>query len=203
MAGRDFPGYGDNHRDMQILWALLPLFAFFLSFKLAGIYVATAILIGIALVQLLVHRWRTGTYKPMHLLVAGLAIVLGGATLLMHDQRFIQWKATVLFWILALAFLVSQFVGRHTLVERLFQTTTELDFKLEPRHWRSLNLAWVLFYVALGALNLYVAWHYTLENWVDFKFYGLTGLNVLFVLPQVFWLASRSESEPKPPEQAP
>jgi intracellular septation protein len=188
---------------MQIFWAFLPLIAFVASYKLAGIYVATAFLIGVALVQLVVHRWRHGSYKPMHVLVAALAIVLGGATLLLHDQRFIQWKATALFWSLAVAFLASQFIGARTLVERLFRTTTEIDFKLEPRHWRALNLAWVVFYAALGALNLYVAWHYSLDTWVNFKAYGLTALNVVFVLPQAFWLAARAETASQPPEQTP
>jgi intracellular septation protein len=188
---------------MQIFWALLPLIAFVVSYKLAGIYVATVFLIGVALLQLVVHRWRHGSYKPMHVLVAVLAIVLGGATLLLHDQRYIQWKATVLFWILAGAFLGSQFIGARTLVERLFRTTTEIDFKLDPRHWRALNFAWVLFYAALGALNLYVAWHYSLDTWVNFKAYGLTALNVLFVLPQAFWLAARSEAASQPPGPAP
>lgn len=188
---------------MQMFWALLPLIAFVVSFKLAGIYVATGILIGVALLQLFAHRWRAGSYKPMHLLIAGLAIVLGGATLLLHDQRFIQWKATVLFWILAVAFLGSQFIGKRTLVERLFQTTTEINFRLEPRHWRALNLLWVVFYAALGALNLYVAWHFSLDTWVNFKAYGLTALNIVFVLPQAFWLASRSDVAAKLPEQPP
>jgi len=188
---------------MQIVWAFLPLIAFVASYKLAGIYVATSILIGAALLQLFVHRWRAGSYKTLHLLIAGLAIVLGGATLLLHDQRFIQWKATVLFWILAVAFLGSQFFGERTLVERLFQTTTEIDFKLEPRQWRALNLAWVVFYALLGALNLYVAWHFSLDTWVNFKAYGLTALNIVFVLPQALWLAARAEAPAKSSEQRP
>jgi intracellular septation protein len=187
---------------MQIFWAFLPLIAFVASYKLAGIYVATSMLIGVALVQLLVHRWHTGKFKPLHLLVAGLALVLGGATLLLHDQRFIQWKATVLFWILALVFLGSQFIGARTLVERLFQTTTEIDFKLAPRHWRMLNLAWAVFYAALGALNLYVAWHFSLDTWVNFKAYGLTALNLVFLLPQAFWLASRAEAGAKSADES-
>jgi intracellular septation protein len=178
---------------MQIFWAFLPLFAFFASFRFAGIYFATGVLIVTALLQLIVHRLRTGKYQTLHFLVAGLAVVLGGATLLLHDQRFIQWKATVLFWVLALVFLGSQFVGARTLVERLFQTTADLQFNVERRHWRSLNLVWVVFYALLGALNLYVAYHFRLETWVNFKFYGLTALMLLFILPQAVWIASRAE----------
>lgn len=192
---------------MQIFWAFLPLFAFFGSYRLAGIYVATAVLIAAAVLQLAWHRWRTGEFKSLHVLVAGLAIVLGGATLLLHDQRFIQWKATVLFWILAAAFLGSQFIGARTLVERLFQTTTEITFTLEPRHWRIMNFLWVVFYAALGALNLYVAHHYPLSTWVNFKFYGLSALMLVFILPQALWLASRAQESPaesiKPPEHLP
>lgn len=188
---------------MQSFWAFLPLFAFFASYRLAGIYVATAVLIAAAVLQLGWHRWRTGRFKPLHLLVAGLAIVLGGATLLLHDQRFIQWKATVLFWVLALAFLGSQFIGPRTLVERLFQTTTEIKFTLDPRHWRIMNLIWVVFYALLGALNLYVAQHYTLDTWVSFKAYGLPVLMLVFILPQAVWLASRAHESAAPDPAAP
>jgi intracellular septation protein len=193
---------------MQIFWAFLPLFAFFASYRLAGIYVATAVLIAVAVLQLGWHRWRTGEFKSLHLLVAGLAIVLGGATLLLHDQRYIQWKATVLFWILALAFLGSQFIGARTLVERLFETTTEIKFTLDSRNWRIMNFIWVVFYALLGALNLYVAHHFTLDTWVTFKAYGLPVLMLVFILPQAVWLASRAQEGPAdgpggPPERAP
>lgn len=185
---------------MQVFWALLPLLAFFAAFKLADIYVASAVLMVVAIGQLVVDRVRTGHFHKMHILVAVLAVVLGGATLLLHDQRFIQWKATILFWALGLAFLVSQFVGERTLVERLFRSTGQIEFAVDSRHWRALNLAWVAFYLALGALNLYVATHFSLSTWVNFKFYGLLSLNVLFVIPQAFWLASRGEAATKPPE---
>lgn len=188
---------------MQIIWAFLPLVAFVATAKLAGIYAATAVLIGVALIQLVVHRWRDGRFKPMPVVVAVLAVVLGGATLVLHDQRYIQWKATALFWILALAFLVSRFLGSRTLVERIFSSTAEIVFRLDPRQWRTLNWAWVAFYAALGALNLYVAQHYSVDTWLNFKAYGLTGLNILFILPQAFWLASRTETAEKPPGETP
>jgi intracellular septation protein len=192
---------------MQIFWAFLPLFAFFASYRLAGIYVATGVLIGAAVLQLLWHRWRAGEFKTLHLLVAGLAIVLGGATLLLHDQRYIQWKPTVLFWILALAFLGSQFIGRRTLVERLFESTTELKFTLDPRQWRIMNFIWFVFYALLGALNLYVKDHFTQDTWVTFKAFGLLLLMLIFILPQAVWLAARAQETPgestQPPEHSP
>jgi intracellular septation protein len=188
--GARAPGYDAR---MQMFWDFLPLIAFFVSFKLGGIYVATLVLIGAALVQLVVHRLRAGSFKPLHLLVSGLAVVLGGATLVLHDQRFIQWKASVLFWILALVCLGSQFIGARPLVERLFEATTEVRFTLTAGQWRRLNLLWVLFYALLGALNLYVARNFSLDTWATFKMFGLTGLMFLFLLPQAFWLAARAQ----------
>ena len=128
----------------------------------------------------------------MHLLVTGLAVVLGGATLLLHDQRFIQWKATLLFWILALVLLGSQFIGSRPLVERLFEAATEVRFSLSARQWRRLNLLWVVFYLLLGGLNLYVARSFSLDTWADFKMFGLTGLMFVFLIPQAFWLAGKA-----------
>jgi intracellular septation protein len=189
---------------MQIFWDFLPLIAFFVSFKLGGIYIATLILIGAAIVQLVAHRLRTGEFKPLHLLVTTLAVLLGGATLLLHDQRFIQWKATLLFWILALVFLGSQFIGKQTLVERLFEATTEVKFAVTARHWRGLNLLWVVFYALLGALNLYVARHFSLDTWATFKVFGLTGLMFVFLIPQALWLAARAQAQspPNPPQES-
>jgi len=182
---------------MQILWDFLPLIAFFVSFKLGGIYVATLVLMGAAIAQLVVHRLRTGRFKPLHLLVSGLAIVLGGATLVLHDQRFIQWKASVLFWILALVCLGSQFIGARPLVERLFEAASETRFALTAREWRRLNLLWVAFYALLGALNLYVARNFSLDTWANFKMFGLTGLMFVFLIPQAFWLATRAQERAK------
>jgi intracellular septation protein len=90
----------------------------------------------------------------------------------------------VFFWVLAVAFLGSQFIGHKTLVQRFF------DSKFEPpaKVWIVLNLAWIVFFACLGALNLYVVYNFSTEAWVNFKLFGLTGLMFVFILAQILYL---------------
>jgi intracellular septation protein A len=57
----------------------------------------------------------------MHVITAVVVLVLGTATLLLHDKRFIQWKPTVLLGLTALAFLGSSVVGRQPLARRMLE----------------------------------------------------------------------------------
>ena len=105
---------------MQILIELAPLIAFFVTYKwFGGIYPATAVLM-VAMLLLLAWDWlRTRTVPQMHLVSAVLVWVFGLATLILRDERFIQWKATVFYWLVALAFAVTIWIGKATLLERL------------------------------------------------------------------------------------
>ncbi len=100
-------------------WA--PLIVFFVTFKLLGLYWATGALMVICVIVMLVHRARTGKFKPMHVITAGVALALGSATLLLHDKRFIEWKPTVLLGIAAIAFIGSNFIGKQPLARRMFE----------------------------------------------------------------------------------
>src|SRR5450432_4011452 len=102
-------GY-DTRMNQLLEWS--PLIVFFVTYKVLGIYWATAALIMVCVLQLLVHRIRTGKYKTMHIVVTAVALVLGTATLLLRDPRFIQWKPTVLLSLTAVAFLGSMFIGK-------------------------------------------------------------------------------------------
>jgi intracellular septation protein len=175
---------------MQQLIDFLPLIAFFASFKLGGIYVATAVLIAATAVQIGVHWIRTRTIKTMHWVPALLVLVLGSATLLFRDQHFIQWKPTVLMWLAGAAFLVSHFIGAKPLSRRFLESMlAEHLAPVSDQTWKRINLAWVLFLTAIGALNLYIARSFSLDSWVNFKVFGISLLLLLFVVPQVIWLA--------------
>ncbi|MGH8335252.1 MAG: inner membrane-spanning protein YciB, partial [Gammaproteobacteria bacterium] len=100
---------------MNQLLEWLPLIAFFVVYKLLGIYWATAVLMFFCVLQLLVHRLRTGKFKVMHIVIVTLALILGSATLALHDPRFIQWKPTALLALAAAAFLGSMFLGSQPL----------------------------------------------------------------------------------------
>jgi intracellular septation protein len=174
---------------MQLLFDLLPVVFFFIAYKLAGIYVATGVLIAGVLVQTLVSWIRHRKVSPMLLTSAVLVLVFGGLTLLVHDATFIKWKPTIVNWLFAAAFVASQFMKGPTVVQRLMGE----QVTLEPSLWSRLNTMWVVFFVVVGALNLYVAFNYSESAWVTFKLFGLMGLTIVFALAQGAWLARKME----------
>lgn len=180
---------------MQQLIDFFPLVAFFVSYKFGGIYVATGVLIVACALQVGWHWWRTRTVKTLHWVTAALVLVFGSATLLLHDSRFIQWKPTVLMWLLSVSFLVSQFWGAKPLTQRFLEgVLAEHAPARSQSTWNRLNFLWVLFFALVGAANLYVAWRFSEQAWVNFKVFGLSALLIVFMLPQVFWLLPKEQS---------
>ena len=120
------------------------------------------------------------------ILVSSLTIaILGGFTLLFHNVMFIKWKPTILYFIFALAFLISGFVSKKSLLERMLNQSLQLP----PAIWQRLNYIWIVFFLLLGGLNLYVAYHFSTNTWVDFKLFGIIGLTLLFLLGQGLYIA--------------
>ncbi|MGB8326478.1 MAG: septation protein IspZ [Steroidobacteraceae bacterium] len=178
---------------MQALLDFAPLAAFLIAYYAAGFYAATAVLMAGMALLLAVDYLRTRRISPMRGASAALVFALGSATLLLHDQRFIQWKPTVFFWALSLAFLASTWIGARPLAQRLFEAALGPIGRLRRSDWQRLNFSWVVFYALLGAINLYVAWHASERAWVNFKVFGLTGATLVFAIAQAAWLARRSE----------
>jgi intracellular septation protein len=174
---------------MQFLIDLLPVIAFFVAYKLAGIYVATGVLIVGVLLQTLVSWIRHRKVSGMLLVSAVLVLVFGGLTLLIHDPVFIKWKPTIVNWLFAAAFLVSQFLKGPSIVQRMLGENVTLD----DSSWTKLNLMWVVFFVVAGALNIFVAYRFDEATWVNFKLFGLMGLTLLFALAQGVWIARKTE----------
>ncbi len=174
---------------MQSLLELAPLVAFFLAYYLRGLYFATAVLM-VAMGALLLIDWlRTRRVPPLHGASALLVWIFGGATLLLHDKQYIQWKPTVFFWLLGLAFLASFWIGARTLAERLLGAALAEHLQVSARQWRLLNLWWVLFCLLLGALNVIVLRYFSEAVWVALKV-GDSVLTLLFMVAQVLWLAA-------------
>ena len=174
---------------MKFLFDLFPVILFFVAYKLAGIFVATAAAIAATFVQV-GWLWLRGK-RIDGMLWASLAIIVvfGGATLLLHDDTFIMWKPTVLYWLFAAVLVVSERLFGRNLIRAMMRAQLELP----PAAWAKLNWSWAGFFAALGALNLYVAYHFTQNQWVNFKLFGVTGLMLLFILAQALFLARHIE----------
>lgn len=166
------------------------------AFELGGIYSATKVLIlsSVVVYGALFLRQRRLEKGQWLTLVA--CLVFGGLTLAFHSETFLKWKAPVVNWLFALAFLGSHFVGDRVLVKRIMGHALNLPNPI----WVRLNLAWVVFFVFCGAANLFVA--FTFERfWVDFKVFGSLGLTVLFMVAQGLYLSRhlRDNDTPTPP----
>ncbi|MEN3112951.1 septation protein A [Uliginosibacterium paludis] len=113
------------------------------------------------------------------------AIVFGGMTVWFHDPAFIKWKFSIVYWLMGFSFLVSaRFFGKNP-IRALLGESIELPGKA----WNTLNTAWALFFIGMGALNLVVAYNFSENAWFNFKLFGSMGLTLLFALAQGVYLS--------------
>jgi intracellular septation protein len=181
------PLRGTRTKAMKLLFDFFPIFIFFLVYKLYGIFVATAALMVSAAVQVGWSWYRHRRVDTLYWVTLGLTLALGGATLLLKDETFIKWKPTVVNWLFALAFLISQYVGSKPILQRMMAKNISLPDTI----WTRLNWSWIIFFTAIGATNLYVAFsgHFSDDDWVNFKLFGMMGLTIVFVIGQAFYLS--------------
>lgn len=188
----------DIASGMKLLFDFLPILLFFIAYKMADIYVATGVLIVVTLAQTGWIWLRQRRIEKLPLFTAGLVLVLGGATLLLKDPMFVKWKPTVVNWLFALAFLASRFIGQKTLLERMMGGQLELPAPV----WVKLTFAWTIFFFAMGVANLYVAFNFDENTWVNFKLFGMLGLTLVFVLAQGAYMSRYLKLDDTPPEES-
>jgi len=176
---------------MQLLLEFLPIALFFVAYKFGDLFIATGVLIAAVVVQAVVQWLRHRKLSPMMLTSAVLVLIFGSLTLFLHDATFIKWKPTILYGLLAVAFLGSQFIGKQTFIQRMLGENMQLERAL----WTRLNLMWVAFFLFAGALNLYVAHRYDEATWVNFKLFGLMGLTFVFAILQTLWLSGKMPAD--------
>ena len=125
----------------------------------------------------------------MLLASAALIFVLGGVSLVLDNPIFFKWKPTGLYWLFAVVFLGSQFIGEKPLVRRMMNAVAEDEFNLPERVWKQLNLAWAVYFVLSGTANIIVAYRFEEAVWVNFKLFGLLGITLVFLILQSLWLS--------------
>lgn len=170
---------------MKLLLDFFPIIVFFICYKIFGIYTATAVAMAASLFQVLYYRIKHQHYEKMHLISLGIIFVLGTATLAFHNPWFIKWKPTGMYWLSAIVFIGSAFIGKKPLIQKMMDG----NIKLPDKIWYRLNTAWALFFILMGALNLYVAYAFDTNFWVNFKLFGCAGMTLLFIFIQAIYLA--------------
>ncbi len=184
---------------MKWLFDLLPLVLFFVAYKLAGVFTATAVAIVATLGQVLWLRLKGRPVDTALWVSLGVVVVFGGATLLLHDEAWIKWKPTVLYLLLAAGLLFAQFtLGRNPMRAMMGKQVSMPD-----RAWHWLGLSWAAFFVGLAALNLFVASRFSTDAWVNFKLFGVTALMLIFVFAQALVIARVGDAvDEAPPADA-
>jgi intracellular septation protein len=198
---------------MKLLFDFLPIILFFAAFKYAEahkawaasfatsqlgflvsggevgpseapVLLATVVVIVASLAQVAWLKLRGRKVDTMLWVSLGLVVVLGGATIYFHNETFIKWKPSVLYWAMGLSFWLSPLLFGKNLLRALMGA----QMQLPARVWHRLNFAWVAFFAAMGLLNLWVAYSFSTDVWVDFKLFGGIGLMLLFTLAQGLYL---------------
>ncbi|RTZ42460.1 septation protein A [Candidimonas sp. SYP-B2681] len=170
----------------KFLFDLFPLILFFLAFKFSDIFTATAVAIAAGIGQFVWLKARGKAIEAMHWINLTVIVVFGGATLFFHNDIFIKWKPTVLYWLFASILLGGKWFFGRNLMQKLMGGQVTMPGPI----WDKLNYSWACFFIASGALNLYVAFSgaFTEDQWVNFKVFGLMALLLLFVIVQSIWL---------------
>lgn len=176
---------------MKFVFDLFPVILFFAAFKLQGIYVATAVAIVATFLQIGWVWLRHRKVDAMLWVSLAVIVVFGGATLLLHDDTFIKWKPSVLYWLFGGVLLTAQMFFRRNLIRTLMGK----EIKLPDDIWNKLNASWVLFLALMGMANLFVAYSFDTDTWVNFKVFGGIGLTLAFVVLQALALARFVEVE--------
>ncbi len=177
---------------MKFLYDMFPLVVFFAAYSLFDIYVATAVAMVASCVQVGHYWFRRRRFETMHLVTLFTILIFGSLTLLLHDNTFIKWKPSIVYWALAILIVGSCFTEK-TVLQRMLGPEIPLPASI----WLRMNLIWAVFFIALGFLNLYVAFYYALDLapetrekiWVYFKFPGTVILTMLFVFAQAPYMA--------------
>jgi intracellular septation protein len=180
---------------VHFLIDFIPIAAFFIAYKWCGLYTATAVAIGLSFIQVIWKRFRLKRFEPMSVFTCLSLAILGGATLFFQNSVFLKWKPTVIYWAMGIAFFITPFFHHETLVQKMFRQAIQLN----KTQWTTLNITWIVFFLLMGITNLYVAYQYNTDTWVNFKLFGTFGITLLFLILQGLLMAKYGRTHTSDP----
>lgn len=178
---------------MKLFLDYLPIICFFIAYKIWGIYAATAVAIGVLVIQFAYCLIRYKKIETTMWINLVLLVVLGGATLILHKSIYIKWKVSVVYWAFGLALLVTMWFAKKSLIKNIMGK----QLSVPDNVWRVLTYAWATFFLIMGFVNMYVIYHYTTDQWVNFKLFGTLSLLVVFCVAQAFYLNRYIDDKPE------
>lgn len=178
---------------MNLLFELLPVFAFLITYKWVDLYAATASLIGTSILQLLFYKMQSKSIPITQWINFAFIGLMGSATLIFQNEAFIKWKPTIFYWTLASACGLSPYFTKTNLTEQVISPLIKPFIKqnttLPHNIWILLNRYWIMCFLSLGLLNIVVAYSVTTATWVSFKLLGILGLQLFFLIIQTIYLS--------------
>lgn len=156
-----------------------------------AIYFATLVIILATIMQNIGHWLLFKKLEKMHIISLGILLAFGTLTLVLKDPLFIKWKVSIFNWVFATVIIGSQFIGKKSLIERMMSHAVEVPKAI----WNNVNMMWGLFFALVGVVNVYVAYNFNEDTWVDFKLFGVLGMTIVFMIVQGFYIAKYA----KPP----
>jgi intracellular septation protein len=166
----------------------------------APVMLATLVVILASLAQVAYLKARGRKVETMLWVSLALVVVLGGLTIYLRSETFIKWKPSVLYWVMGTAFWLSPLLFGKNLLKVLLGDQLDLPAKV----WHRLNFAWITFFAIMGFVNLWVAYNFSTDTWVNFKLFGSLGLMLVFTIGQGIYLNRYIKDEPdSPPKDNP
>ncbi|NUF79185.1 septation protein A [Snodgrassella sp. ESL0323] len=176
---------------MKAVFEFLVVILFFTTYALTkNIILATEVAIAAGIIQAVWCLFKYRRLQTMQWVSLLLVVILGGATIISKNAHFIMWKPTVLFWVMSAGLLISHLCGKNVL-----KSTIGKEISMPDPAWRKLTYIWVIFLLALGALNLWVAYTFTEPQWVNFKLFGSTTILFLFLVGQTVYISQYTKKD--------
>jgi intracellular septation protein len=169
---------------MKILIDFFPILLFFGAYKMYDIYIGTGVLMAATVLQMALIYGIDRKLQMMHKITLILILAFGTLTLVLHDDRFIKWKPTVLYAAMAIALAIAVWVYKKNFLKMLLGSQMTLP---EPV-WMRLNMVWVVYSAFMALINAYVAAYYSTEAWVNFKLWGYA-FPLIFIVGQGFYIS--------------
>lgn len=174
---------------MKFFIDLLPVIIFFVVYKYTDIFYATFSAIIASIFLAITTYIIKKKIEKMVLINTLLITILGGLTILLKDNTFIMWKPTAIYWLFALVLIVSQLLFKKNLMKQMLGK----QVTLQDYAWNHISMNVIVFMIGIGILNLYVAFNFDENTWVNFKLFGITFLLFIFMIYLALYISKENK----------
>ena len=182
------------HQFLEYIAVIAFVIVFFWT---RDVFLATAVLLVAVSAQVAFYKLTKRPLSNELKITFWLSLILGGLTLILRDETFIQWKPSIVSWAMALGLVGAMWFAKMLVLKKMLGAA----ITTEDNVWRKLTYGWTVGLTANGFINLWVVYNFSMETWVTFKFVGLLGLQLLYVMIMMIYLVrigAIKEDDPAP-----